>query len=246
MRLLASVLLFVLLNAAALARDALPTGFVFLRDIDPSIQQDIRYASPNNFTGRPLPGYSGAECVLRREAAQTLAKVQAELARENLSLKVYDCYRPARATRAMWRWAHEPETGATKRFYPTLDKRTLFNGYISAYSKHSTGIAVDLTLVKLPLENAVPFDAKARYGACSGPPAQRAPDNSIDMGSGFDCFDLKSQAIASNIPKEAAYARAHLHETMRKHGFRNYIREWWHFTYGSAPATQYDFEIPAR
>jgi D-alanyl-D-alanine dipeptidase len=230
----------------AQARDALPPNFVFLRDIDPSIAQDIRYASSDNFTGRPLPGYGGAECVLRREVAQALAKAQADLARENLSLKVYDCYRPQRATQAMWRWAHEPETGATRRFYPALDKRTLFSGYIAAYSKHSTGTAVDLTLVRLPLAAAAPFDANARYGACSGPPAQRAPDNSIDMGSGFDCFDLKSQAIASNIPKEAAHARAHLRETMRRHGFRNYFREWWHFSYGAAPATHYDFGIPGR
>ncbi len=73
----------------------------------PSIAQDIRYASPNNFTAAPLPGYGAPECVLRREAAEALARVQAELARQHLGLKTYDCYRPERAVRAMWRWAHD-------------------------------------------------------------------------------------------------------------------------------------------
>ena len=58
-----------LLTAPAHARSTLPPGFVYLRDIDPSVAQDIRYSTADNFTGRPLPGYSAAECVLRREAA---------------------------------------------------------------------------------------------------------------------------------------------------------------------------------
>jgi D-alanyl-D-alanine dipeptidase len=33
------------------------SGFVYLRDADPAIAQDIRYASADNFVGRPLPGY---------------------------------------------------------------------------------------------------------------------------------------------------------------------------------------------
>src|SRR5215470_19722267 len=96
-----------LLAAPASARDMLPPGFVYLRDVDSSIVQDMRYATADNFTGHPLPGYGAAECVLRREAADGLKRVQADLARENLSLKVYDCYRPTRAVRAMEAWAHD-------------------------------------------------------------------------------------------------------------------------------------------
>ena len=59
----------------------LPPGFVYLRDVDSSIAQDMRYATADNFTGRPLPGYGAAECVLRREAAEALKRVQADLAR---------------------------------------------------------------------------------------------------------------------------------------------------------------------
>ena len=75
--------------------------------------------APNNFTGRPLPGYDAAECVLRRDVAEALARVEADLARENLRLKVYDCYRPTRAVAAFARWAQKPDDGATKRFYPS-------------------------------------------------------------------------------------------------------------------------------
>ena len=89
----------------------LPAGFVYLRDVAPAIAQEIRYATYDNFTGRPLPGYAAGECVLAREAAQALARVEADLAKQSLGLKVYDCYRPTRAVRGMWNWAHEETTG---------------------------------------------------------------------------------------------------------------------------------------
>src|SRR5262245_61204905 len=54
----------------------LPEPLVYLRDIDPSILQDIRYAGQDNFTGRRIPGYAAGECVLLREAAAALARVQ--------------------------------------------------------------------------------------------------------------------------------------------------------------------------
>ena len=79
------------------AQSALPPGFVYLRDVDPSIAQDIRYASYNNFVGHPLSGYEAPECILRQEIAAALKRVQAQLAPDGLSLKVYDCYRPTRA-----------------------------------------------------------------------------------------------------------------------------------------------------
>ena len=65
-------------SAGALASAAaLPESFVYLRDIDPTILQDMRYAGSNNFTGAPVTGYEAAECVLVRPAAEALAAVQA-------------------------------------------------------------------------------------------------------------------------------------------------------------------------
>jgi D-alanyl-D-alanine dipeptidase len=245
--LLATILL--LATSPALAREMLPPGFVYLRDVDQSIAQDIRYATADNFTGHPLPGYGAAECILRREAAEALKRVQADLARENLSLKVYDCYRPTRAVRAMKAWAHDGEdSGTTKRFYPALRKRNLFSlGYIAAQSKHSTGTTVDLTLITIPVAPNPRFDPGAEYGSCTGPASRRAPDNSIDMGTGFDCFDTRSYGASSAIASRSQHWRGVLKAAMGRHGFANYFREWWHYSFaGAAEPRAYDFAISPR
>jgi D-alanyl-D-alanine dipeptidase len=243
------ILFPLLLASSAYARDMLPPGFVYLRDVDSSIAQDMRYATSDNFTGHPLPGYGAGECILRREAAEALRRVQADLAKENLSLKVYDCYRPTRAVRAMAAWAHDgDDSAATKRFYPELQKRNLFRlGYIAAQSKHSTGTTVDLTLIKRPAASAPAFDAAARYGPCTSPAAKRAPDNSIDMGTGFDCFDPKSYSASKAITPEQKHSRGMLNIAMHRSGFVNYFREWWHYSYPAAlDPRAYDFAIGPR
>jgi zinc D-Ala-D-Ala dipeptidase len=241
------IVLLVLAAAPLAARESLPAGFVYLRDVDPSIVQDMRYATPNNFTGRPLPGYAAPECVLRRDMAQALARVQADLAPSGLSLKVYDCYRPTRAVAAMARWSSDSSDQSTKRFYPKLDKLRLFTlGYIAAHSAHSTGTAVDLTLVKRGADAPAPFDPHEHYGACIAPAGERAPDDSIDMGTGFDCFDPKSFTNNAVISDEQSHWRGVLLAAMHKQGLKNYFREWWHFTSGPQPPHGYDFVIAPR
>jgi len=245
-----------LLALPAFAREKLPPGFVYLRDVAPTIGQDIRYATSDNFTGAPLPGYGAGECVLRREVAEALARVAQDLARQHLRLKTYDCYRPARAVRAMWRWAHGPEKAGArdgdKRFYPNVDKRELFAlGYIASRSRHSTGTAVDLTLTPL---GAAPPPARDTSGPCTAPAAQRAPDtslgntldNSLDMGTGFDCLDVKRYTRSAAITLEQRRARETLRAAMSVHGFRNYFREWWHYEFTGAPLRTYDFPIEPR
>ena len=101
----AAVTLAALAGAASARAQALPGGFVFLRDIDPAILQDIRYAGPNNFVGRGLAGYDAAECVVKREVGMALKRIQQELAPQKLSLKMLDCYRPERAVHDMVAWA---------------------------------------------------------------------------------------------------------------------------------------------
>jgi D-alanyl-D-alanine dipeptidase len=218
------------------AEGALPAGFVYLRDIDPTIAQDIRYAGSDNFVGRPLPGYGATECVLRRDVALALKQVQADLAAAGLGLKVYDCYRPTRAVRAMAQWASDGRSGAaTKRFFPKLEKNRLFAlGYIAARSAHSTGTAVDLTLIAVPRAPAAAFDPAAAYGSCAGPADRRAPDDGVDMGTGYDCFDAASHTESGSVGAEQRHRRALLVAAMTKRGFRNYHREWWHFAYGAA------------
>ena len=233
------------LAAGAAAAQPLPPGFARLRDVDPTIAQDMRYVTANNFTGRPLPGYARGDCILRRAAALALKRVQADLAKENLSLKVYDCYRPTRAVAAMARWAADPHaTPDTRRFYPGLRKDRLFAlGYIASHSAHSHGVAVDLTLVPKDARQP-PFDPAARYGSCAGPVARRAPDDSLDMGTSFDCFSVKSWTRAGGLGADAHNNRERLVQAMARHGFVNYKREWWHFSYPAAdPRREYDFPV---
>lgn len=236
----------VMMALAAAPAHAAP--LVYLRDIDPSIAQDMRYAGRDNFTGRALPGYNAAECLLRPQVASALKRVQADLAAANLSLKVYDCYRPTRAVSAMAAWSRAKQTDIdTSRFYPALKKERLFaRGYIANRSAHSRGVAVDLTVV--PRGSASPaFDPAKTYGPCTAPQSQRAPDNSIDMGTGYDCFDTRSQTLAPSISTAQAANRRILLNAMQKHGFNNYKREWWHFSLNSADnGVAYDLPVAPR
>jgi D-alanyl-D-alanine dipeptidase len=247
MRNLAAATVAALAAVAGAGAQPLPSPLVYLRDIDPTIAQDIRYATANNFTGRPLPGYDAAECVLTRDAALALRAVQADLAPAHLSVKVYDCYRPERAVRAMAKWAHDGRADGTKQFYPNNDKSRLFSlGYIAGYSRHSSGTAVDLTLIEKGATPAA-FDPAARYGACTEPAAVRAPDNSLDMGTGYDCLDVKGHTASSAVSPEQHRHRMMLVAAMRKRGFSNYFREWWHFTLnGSGGAPHHDVPIRPR
>ncbi|WP_137044605.1 M15 family metallopeptidase [Pseudolabrys sp. FHR47] len=220
----------------AVSSAAAQTPLVYLRDIDPTIRQDMHYAGRDNFTGRPLPGYDAAECLLRRPVALALKRAQADLGKAGYSLKVYDCYRPTRAVAAMMAWARDAKaTPDTSRFHPALDKSRLFAlGYISGHSAHSRGVAVDLTIVPLHAPPAAPFDPAARYGACTAPQAERAPDETLDMGTGFDCFDMKSHTANMSISPAQAGNRRILLNAMRRHGFASYKREWWHFSFDRA------------
>ena len=106
------VLLLGLCFAGRRSASQLPPGFVYLREVAPDVLQDMRYAGPDNFTGRKVPGYDAPQCILRREVAEALKRVQDELREQSLGLKVYDCYRPARATRAFLRWIGDDAASA--------------------------------------------------------------------------------------------------------------------------------------
>lgn len=207
----ALVALLALAATPALAEP--PPGFARLSDIAPDIAQDMRYAGPNNFTGRAVPGYRAAQCWLRADAARALAAAQAEARARGFSLVVYDCYRPRRAVAAFVDWSRNDDQSTKAEYYPRLDKRTLFaRGYIAENSTHSTGLAVDL-----------------------GVPGW-------NFGTPFDFFDKRSWTNS----EARGNARAHrdtLVALMRRHGFENYPREWWHFTFKGGAAQSYDVEV---
>jgi D-alanyl-D-alanine dipeptidase len=245
---LALILLTVVGLAGPARAQTLPDGFAFLRDIDPSILQDIRYAGANNFVGRPLAGYDAAECVVKRDVGLALQRVQAELAPRKLSLKMLDCYRPARAVHDMVLWAQNGrETPAEHRYNPAFRKQDLFRlGYIAEHSGHSTGAAVDLTLVDLTASHSQAFDPNRAYADCTAPESRRAPEGSVDMGTGYDCSDLKGHTAASSITPVQRRWRNLLVAAMAKQGFVNYAKEWWHFSLPGTAGPAYDFPIVAR
>jgi zinc D-Ala-D-Ala dipeptidase len=245
---LAAILAASCLTGATAQAQKLPAGFVYLRDIDPTIIQDMRYAGSNNFVGRPLRGYEAAECVVKREVGALLKSVQEELALQNLSLKMFDCYRPTRAVADMVAWSRDgKETIAGKRYNPAFSKADLFRlGYIAERSGHSTGAALDLTLVDLKAGNSATFDSTKDYGDCTANVNLRAPDGSVDMGTGYDCSDVKSHTAAKSITAAQRRWREKLVQVMARRGFVNYSKEWWHFSLPGAGRQAYDFPITPR
>lgn len=231
----------------AACRDAATHDFVDVKKHIPSIVIDMRYYGPHNFIGRRVDGYNAPKCLLTIKAAQALAKAQADLEKFSFSLKIYDCYRPQRAVDHFVRWAKDiGDTSTKNEFYPTVDKKNLFrDGYIAAKSGHSRGSTVDLTIVPVP----VPVQEEYRPGqelfACFLPEAKRFGDNSIDMGTGFDCFHALSHTANKDIGEKQRAARLLLKTLMEKHGFSNYEMEWWHFTLINEPYpdTYFDFAI---
>lgn len=112
-------------------------GLEDLRRYAPGLDINLGYATSRNLTGRRLPGYCKPWALMRRPAARDLGAVQRELARRGLGLVILDAYRPARASRALVRWAQR--TG----------RRHLVGTYIARRSRHNLGSAVDLSLVRL-------------------------------------------------------------------------------------------------
>ena len=242
------VLIVWLLPAAALAGN-LPRGFVYLRDLDPSIVQDIRYAGSHNFVGRPIKGYLAAECILSEPAANALKSVQQKLAAKNLSLVVWDCYRPTRAVADFLRWSRDPaRTEMKAEFYPNTDKQSLFAaGYLAVRSAHSRGSTVDLGIV--PSSYALPAQSGALppLKPCTAPKGERFEDGTIDFGTGYDCLDALGSTSNPRVGAAALGHRQMLKSAMRAAGFRGYFREWWHFELASEPfGNGFDFEITAR
>ena len=174
----------------------LPEGFVYIKDIIPSIREGIRYAGEHNFVGCPVDGYFAPKSVLKIEAALALKKAAEEFERKGLYPLIYDAYRPQRAVDHFVRWAKDVEDVKTKdEFYPTLDKSELFpKGYIAVYSGHSRGLTVDLTLTD-------------------------QDGNELDMGGEFDWFSKISSHDYENLTPEQKANRQLLRQGMLDAGF---------------------------
>lgn len=217
------VVLFFLLSNIVIAQHTLPKGFVYVETIIPTIKVDLRYCGSNNFIGKPIDGYKKEKVILTRQAAFALKKVQDELQQYNLSVMVYDAYRPQRAVNHFVRWAKDLYDTINKPiFYPNVPKSELFKReYIASRSGHSKGSTLDITLVD--------------NDTCEP----------LDMGTPYDFFGKESWVAYNALTAQQLANRMLLQTLMRKNGFRHYPQEWWHFTLNNEPfpKTFFDFVV---
>jgi len=228
---------------------AQPNNFIDIKQVIPQVQVDIRYATNYNFVGRKINGYQASVCLLTKQAASALKIVEEQLLPMGLTIKVYDCYRPQRAVNDFMNWATFINDAKMRtEFYPTINKKNLFrDGYIAAKSGHSRGSTVDLTIV--PISSTIPdysnytgYTQKQRN--CNLPKAKRNPDNSLDLGTGFDCFSPNSHLSYSHLTAQVNANKKLLKDLMLNAGFKPLEEEWWHFTLINEPYPNTYFDFP--
>ncbi|WP_328473016.1 D-Ala-D-Ala dipeptidase VanX [Streptomyces sp. NBC_00448] len=196
--------------------------FVYLDELVPGIRWDAKYATSDNFTGKPVDGYLAHRIAGSKALCTTLGHAQEEAASLGFGLLVWDGYRPQRAVDCFRKWSQQPEDGRTKRrHYPGIDRVELFDkGYVAAKSGHSRGSSVDLTL----------------YSLTTG--------EMVSMGGGYDLMDPISHHGANGITPVEAKNRELLCFIMETCGFARYACEWWHYTLESEPYPDVYFDFP--
>ena len=207
------------------ATTAAQADLVDIRSLVPDMAEDIKYAGSDNFVGRPVDGYRAARCYLLRPVAEALARVEHDLRRQHLRLKLFDCYRPARAVADFVHWAHDLSDQRTKAaHYPLIDKSQLLGTYIASVSGHSRGATMDLTLMQ----------CNAHDGHC----------RPLDMGTHFDYFGTLAHTDATEATAIQHANRLRLRAAMQREGFVNYSMEWWHYTLEPEPTPHTIYDVP--
>ena len=205
---------------------ALPPGFVYLKEVAPSIIQDMRYFTANDFMGRPVAGYQAPACILTQQAAQALEKVQQQLNKQSMGLKVYDCYRPQMAVDDFITWSQDIQDQKMKTdYYPRVNKSDFFKlGYVAEKSSHTRGSTADLTIVRFVGKSKKPVE--------------------LAMGTHFDFIDESSHPDSDQVSSKAQKNRQLLRQLMQQAGFSSIETEWWHFTLKDEPFPNTYFNFP--
>lgn len=197
------------------------SGFAEISTVIDDAVYDIRYYSPNNFTGHKINGYQAPRAYMTKEALAALAKAAEDLREQGYRLLIWDAYRPQKAVDDFVAWINDPKNPGDKSFYPALEKSNLLAGhYIMAKSGHTRGSTVDLTIIK--------------------------KDGSfVDMGGTFDLFSEISHPDYKKITKKQKKNRKILRDAMLKAGFNPLDSEWWHFTLKNEPYpdTYFNFDV---
>jgi D-alanyl-D-alanine dipeptidase len=190
-------------------------GLVDAATVARELQVDLRYATADNFLGRPVYGDLRA-CYLQKDAAAMLARAQELLVRAHPEwrLRVLDCARPVWVQREMWK----------------LVKGTPQQDYVAnpdQRSVHNFGCAVDLTVATrdgAALDMGTAFDF---FGDLAHPEHELAL---LEQGR------LRPEQVANRLA---------LREVMVRAGFRPLRNEWWHFDCASQKDTRRRYrEIP--
>ena len=218
------ILLFFIGCHFGISAQKMHEDFVYLKDVDASIQTELRYFSHQNFIGKPIDGYQKDCIILTKLTAEALQKIQAILKKEGLSLKVFDAYRPQQAVNHFVKWAKIlNDTLMKKEYYPNVPKSQLFQlGFIASKSGHTRGSTVDITLIKLNTKKE------------------------LDMGSAYDFFGEESHPFYKKITKKQQENRLFLRKIMVENGFSPYDNEWWHFTLKNEPFPNTYFNFPIK
>ena len=182
-------------------------GFLFLDEMLHGVRWDAKYATWDNFTGKPVDGYEVNRIIGTKAVAFALREAQIHAAALGYGLLLCDGYRPRTAVDCFLRWAAQPEDNLTKeKFYPNIERAELITkGYVASQSSHSRGSAIDLTLYHLDTVELV------------------------SIGSNFDFMDERSHHTAKGIGDAEAQNRRCLRKIMESSGFQSYRFEWWHY-----------------
>jgi len=188
-----------------------------------NVEYDIRYFSNDNFMGTRVDGYLAPVAFITKEASAALVKVQEELNKDGLGLKIFDAYRPQKAVDHFVRWGSlAADTINKEKYYPNINKANVFDlGYVAKKSGHSRGSTVDLTIIDLKTKTE------------------------LDMGSPWDFFGEISHHDSPLVNEKHTINREKLRSVMLKYGFKQYAKEWWHYTLKDEPFpdTYFDFDV---
>jgi D-alanyl-D-alanine dipeptidase len=149
------------------------------------------------------PGYCENWALMHRPAASSLGQVQRYLRRQGRGLLILDAYRPVRATEALVRWARRTGRGGA------------VGTYIARRSRHNTGSAVDITLVR---------DSDGKRLRMGG----------FAFGPGSHTYNASGRILAN---------RLELKNAMERFGFTAYLNEWWHFEHLIRPNRYLDVTL---
>lgn len=224
------------LMATVTAVAGLPDGFVYLSDIDPTIIADVRYATEQNFLGRPIAGYKANKVICTRQAAEHLKEANTYFKQYGYTLVVYDGFRPQMAVDEFRHWGDAlKDTVGKAHYYPDFNKSEIFeHGYVANFrSSHTRGSTFDLTLIKTG--NKLKPIVYSQRMLQNGQVIPFLDDGTVDMGSSFDLFHAVSGHDSPLVTEPYTQIRNFLRQGMIASGFEQYPEEWWHYTLANEP-----------